>query len=227
MSPPDAVWRGFAPIKGSWRRGLAQPRTNWDAGPSRTVEFSSGSGAMRLAATFVPSPGHRSRTGPGRAGAAPRRAGAAPRWSRVAVNPAGHNSRKRKNPGDDLCSRKAALSVSSALESLTSVFGMGTGVASPLESPGKSAAWTMSFGSSRVFDFARVHFVARHARGGSQWSQPLILDQLLKRSSPRPLVRLSFIRHRTSTCRLSNRWSPCGLTWLTQWGTSSRGELRT
>jgi hypothetical protein len=44
--------------------------------------------------------------------------------------------RKRKNPGDDLFSRKAALSVSSALESLTSVFGMGTGVASPLESPG-------------------------------------------------------------------------------------------
>ena len=41
-----------------------------------------------------------------------------------------------KNPGDDLFSRKAALSVSSALESLTSVFGMGTGMASPLESPG-------------------------------------------------------------------------------------------
>src|SRR6185436_4528691 len=49
--------------------------------------------------------------------------------------------RKRKNPGDDLFSRKAALSVSSALESLTSVFGMGTGVASPLESPGSSAYW--------------------------------------------------------------------------------------
>jgi hypothetical protein len=48
--------------------------------------------------------------------------------------------RKRKNPGDDLFSRKAALSVSSALESLTSVFGMGTGVASPLESPGLYAS---------------------------------------------------------------------------------------
>ena len=48
--------------------------------------------------------------------------------------------RKRKNPGDDLFSRKAALSVSSALESLTSVFGMGTGVASPLESPGFHAS---------------------------------------------------------------------------------------
>ena len=48
--------------------------------------------------------------------------------------------RERKNPGDDLFSRKAALSVSSALESLTSVFGMGTGMASPLESPGSIAS---------------------------------------------------------------------------------------
>src|SRR5690349_2171081 len=45
-------------------------------------------------------------------------------------------ARKRKNPGGDLFSRKAALSVSSALESLTSVFGMGTGMASPLVPPG-------------------------------------------------------------------------------------------
>src|SRR4029078_7200404 len=57
--------------------------------------------------------------------------------------------------------------------------------------------------------------------------QPLTPGQVLKRSSPRPLVPLSFIRHRTSTCGLSNRWSPCGLTRLTRWGTSSRGELRT
>ena len=55
----------------------------------------------------------------------------------------------------------------------------------------------------------------------------LTLGQSRKRSSPRPLVRLSFIRCRTSTRRLSNRWSPCGLTRLTRWGTSSRGELRT
>ena len=41
----------------------------------------------------------------------------------------------KKDPGDDLFSQEAALSVSSALESLTAVFGMGTGVASPLESP--------------------------------------------------------------------------------------------
>ena len=47
-----------------------------------------------------------------------------------------------KDPGDDLFSRKAALSVSSALESLTAVFGMGTGVASPLESPGSICVWS-------------------------------------------------------------------------------------
>ena len=68
-------------------------------------------------------------------------------WARTSVPRApvpGRRGRKRKNPGDDLFSRKAALSVSSALESLTSVFGMGTGVASPLESPGSSASGCVS-----------------------------------------------------------------------------------
>jgi hypothetical protein len=142
--------------------------------------------------------------------------------------------RKRKNPGDDLFSRKAALSVSWALESLTSVFGMGTGVASPLESPGSCA-------SDRVHSAAAPPRGAREAPGSSMSRGPwvpctrcitdffaaLTLGQSRKRSSPRPLVRLSFIRRRTSTRRLSNRWSPCGLTRLTRWGTSSRGELRT
>jgi hypothetical protein len=40
-------------------------------------------------------------------------------------------------PGDDLFSQEVAPRVSSALESLTSVFGMGTGGASPLASPGQ------------------------------------------------------------------------------------------
>ena len=58
---------------------------------------------------------------------------------------------KRRNPGDGLFSRKAALSVSSALESLTSVFGMGTGVASPLESPGFHACGScVGSGSARA-----------------------------------------------------------------------------
>ena len=67
---------------------------------------------------------------------------------------------KRKNPGDDLFSRKAALSVSSALESLTSVFGMGTGVASPLESPGFHASGR-SAARRRARDMS-------HARGAEE-----------------------------------------------------------
>ena len=40
-------------------------------------------------------------------------------------------------PGNVLLSHKVSLAVPSALEGLTSVFGMGTGVAPPLQSPGK------------------------------------------------------------------------------------------
>ena len=42
---------------------------------------------------------------------------------------------KREVLGDDLLSHTVAHAVPSALESLTSVFGMGTGVSSPLWSP--------------------------------------------------------------------------------------------
>ena len=59
---------------------------------------------------------------------------------RIATGPGREVARKAQDPGDDLFSRKAALSVSSALESLTSVFGMGTGMASPLVSPGFHAS---------------------------------------------------------------------------------------
>ena len=144
-----------------------------------------------------------------------------------------HGAGKRKNPGDDLFSRKAALSVSSALESLTSVFGMGTGVASPLESPGFVASGRFGSGPAFVGCPTNGAPINRSLRFNSSHairiirSQPPTPGQLLKRSSPRPLVPLSFIRHRTSTCGLSNRWSPCGLTRLTRWGTSSPGELRT
>lgn len=44
--------------------------------------------------------------------------------------------RKIKKPGNDLLSHTAARAVPSALGSLTSVFGMETGVSSPLKSPG-------------------------------------------------------------------------------------------
>jgi hypothetical protein len=42
----------------------------------------------------------------------------------------------RKKPGNDLLSHSAAQAVPSARAGLTAVFGMGTGVAPPLESPG-------------------------------------------------------------------------------------------
>jgi hypothetical protein len=50
--------------------------------------------------------------------------------------PSGLYSRKQKKPGNDLLSHPAAQAVPSARAGLTSVFGMGTGVAPPLQSPG-------------------------------------------------------------------------------------------
>ena len=43
-----------------------------------------------------------------------------------------------QNPGSVLLSHRVSPAVPSALESLTSVFGMGTGVASPELPPGKT-----------------------------------------------------------------------------------------
>jgi hypothetical protein len=42
----------------------------------------------------------------------------------------------KKNPGNVLLSHQVTLAVPSALEGLTAVFGMGTGVTPPLWSPG-------------------------------------------------------------------------------------------
>ena len=53
-------------------------------------------------------------------------------------NPPAHISMSRGfrvNPGGDLLSHTPAGAVSSALEDLTSVFGMGTGVAPPVSPP--------------------------------------------------------------------------------------------
>ena len=93
--------------------------------------------------------------------------------------------------------------------------------------------WIVSAAARRSITFDRAGRRNGLRYSSSQWDlitilvQPPTPGQLLKRSSPRPLVPLSCIRHRTSTCGLYNRWSPCGLTRLTRWGTSSRGELRT
>ncbi len=47
------------------------------------------------------------------------------------------------NPGSDLLSHAGARAVPSALEGLTTVFGMGTGVAPPESPPGKLSAETL------------------------------------------------------------------------------------
>jgi hypothetical protein len=98
---------------------------------------------------------------------------------------------KRKNPGDDLFSRKAALSVSSALESLTSVFGMGTGVASPLLSPGflRSDDVISSDPARRFASWAPSNFDRRAASNGRDGvtdprSAQLPMGQLLKKVKP-------------------------------------------
>ena len=48
--------------------------------------------------------------------------------------------RRRKNPGNVLLSHQVALAVPLAMEGLTAVFGMGTGVTPPPRSPGKSVS---------------------------------------------------------------------------------------
>lgn len=53
------------------------------------------------------------------------------------AGPAFENQRRRKNPGNVLLSHQVALTVPLALEGLTAVFGMGTGVTLPPRSPGK------------------------------------------------------------------------------------------
>ena len=52
-------------------------------------------------------------------------------------------------PGDDLLSHRVAPAVPSALEGLTAVFGMGTGVTPPLESPGNCSEY-LTNGTTRV-----------------------------------------------------------------------------
>ena len=50
-------------------------------------------------------------------------------------------------PGNGLLSHKVSLAVPSALEGLTSVFGMGTGVAPPLRSPGSGLEYLATKGT--------------------------------------------------------------------------------
>ncbi len=56
---------------------------------------------------------------------------------RAGIRQTNSGSYNYKFPGDHLLSHTAARAVPSALKSLTSVFGMETGVASSLSTPGK------------------------------------------------------------------------------------------
>ena len=73
---------------------------------------------------------------------------------------------RNENPGDDLFSQEVAPQVSSALESLTSVFGMGTGGSSPLASPGSSSIGATAIaGWGATFDWKR-RFVLEPVNAG-------------------------------------------------------------
>jgi hypothetical protein len=70
-----------------------------------------------------------------------------------------------KNPGGILLSHRVPPAVPSALESLTSVFGMGTGVASPALPPGKNKKKREALGvlrTRRVWDFANEDLTYHH-----------------------------------------------------------------
>lgn len=92
--------------------------------------------------------------------------------------------------GGDLLSHTATRAVPSAQRALTSVFGMGTGVTPSLWSPKPSC-------------MRLVHDTLAY-----DWT---CISSLVKVKSHDRLVRLSFTRHRASTCRLSTLSSSTGL----------------
>ena len=116
-----------------------------------------------------------------------------------------------KMPGSDLLSHPVTQAVPSAQEGLTSGFGMGPGVSPPLWPP------------------KRCLPIAREAAEGAIPEQRLENHDSEREQSQvlGLLVPVGSTRCRASTSGLSTSWSSRGLTWLTQWETSSRGEFRT
>ena len=98
---------------------------------------------------------------------------------------------KNEFPGDVLLSHAVYREVPSGLKGLTAVFGMGTGVAPSLRSPGNSVSLFMhSRESVCTFDSRLKYFMVKpHGR----------------------LVRVSFTPYSASTPRLSTWSSPTGL----------------
>ena len=100
---------------------------------------------------------------------------------------------EKKSLGNDLLSQRAAPLVPSALAGLTAGFGMGPGVPPPLLSPR---------------DFSSLYILLSQLNTTKTPSSP---HHAL---SPRPLVRVSLTHCCAYTSRLSNRYSPGGLTWF-------------
>ena len=80
-------------------------------------------------------------------------------------------------PGNVLLSHKVTLAVPSALEGLTSVFGMGTGVAPPLQSPGNSSEYLPAAANSLGGNLA---IAAEGSDGGWQplWARNAVRTKL-------------------------------------------------
>ena len=93
----------------------------------------------------------------------------------------------RRRVGDVLLSHRAAPAVSSGLEGLTTVFGMGTGVSPPLESPALLRAQTQA-GISRQVQVVneRRRSSALGGDEGIRTPDPLVANQMLCQLSYAP-----------------------------------------
>ena len=109
---------------------------------------------------------------------------------------------KNEFPGDVLLSHAVYREVPSGLEGLTAVFGMGTGVAPPLRSPGKL-----------TYSFPR-QLAVNTGNSAVQESRVTVFDSRLKYFMVKPhgrLVLVSFTPYSASTPSLSTWSSPTGL----------------
>lgn len=132
------------------------------------------------------------------------------------------------SPGNDLRSQEVSLSVCSALEVFTSVFGMGTGVSPPLWSPDR-LAFRYSLTRLRAPPCRCVHaslhsrlpYAVRHALSSClplllTMEQPLLSGEALDR-----FVSVRSTYHYASTPDRSTLSSSRGLTLLSRWDTLS------
>ena len=130
------------------------------------------------------------------------------------------------DPGPDLFSQGPTSQVSSALVGLTAVFGMGTGVTPPLQGPRRQLyqrSWMVGKATAdggvkqdgrRISPAAVVRTSVEEDKSCERVPSPgrrpgwvLVIGQ-----AARPLVRISYKPYGSSTFRLSNMFSTCGLT---------------